>query len=136
MSTTGDRLAEVMGERGVDQAELARQLDVSQGTISKIVVGRTRNSRLLPKIAAKLGVPVNWLLGETDQRDDAEYGTGVSHRLNYEQLELVDCFDRMDRANQLALLQMARALPKREAPLRERLHEKPIGFRAERRSEG
>lgn len=128
MPTTGDRLAEAMGERGIDQAELARQLDVSQGTISKIVVGRTRNSRLIPKIAVQLGVSVSWLLGEVDEPDAH---AGDAPRLNYEQIELVDCFDRMDRANQLALLQMARALPKLRSPARERMHEKPVGFRAQ-----
>lgn len=66
MGETADRLTAAMQRRGLDQSALARRLGVSQGSISKIVLGRTTNSRLLPRIAVQLGVSVPWLLGETD----------------------------------------------------------------------
>jgi phage repressor protein C with HTH and peptisase S24 domain len=58
-----------MEMRGIDQSSLARRLGVTQGAISKILLGRTANSRLVPRIAVQLGVPLPWLLGETDRAE-------------------------------------------------------------------
>lgn len=127
MSTTAERLAEAMESRGVDQKALAAELGVAQGTISKIVVGRTANSRLIPRIAVHLGVSVPWLLGESD---DPDAGSTAARTLNYEQLELIDCFDRLSRADQQALLQIARSMAGHATPSA-RVHSPPVGFRAE-----
>jgi len=72
VSITGQRVAEAMELRGVGQSDLAQGVGVTQGAVSKIIVGKTANSRLLPKIATYLGVPLAWLLGQTDQFENAE----------------------------------------------------------------
>jgi len=116
-----------MEKRGVDQSALARDLGVAQGTISKIIVGRTANSRLLPRIASRLGVSVTWLLGETD---DPEADAASQPQLSYDQLELIDCYDRLDNAEKAALLQMARVMAGKASPAKpDRLHSPPVGFR-------
>jgi transcriptional regulator with XRE-family HTH domain len=63
-----DRLREAMREAGLDQTALAERIGCSQGAISQILVGRTRQSRLLPDIARALDVSVEWLLDRTDDR--------------------------------------------------------------------
>lgn len=68
MSVTGRRLKEAMDGRGLDQSGLARKIGVSQATINRIILGKTANSRLLPKIAMALGVSLAWLLDMSDDR--------------------------------------------------------------------
>jgi transcriptional regulator with XRE-family HTH domain len=64
MAETKDRLADLMDEHGHDQAALAAAIGVTQGTISLILIGKTRRSRYLPEIADLYGVSVRWLRGE------------------------------------------------------------------------
>lgn len=59
-----DRLKARMHEMGLDQSELAEKVGVTQGTISLILRGKTRNSRRLPKIALVLDVDMSWLMGD------------------------------------------------------------------------
>lgn len=67
---TAIRLRERMEAVGISQDELAEKVGATQGAISQILTGTTRNSRLLPKIAAGLVVNLNWLLGLTDDMID------------------------------------------------------------------
>ncbi len=46
---------------GLSQADLAQAVGVSQATIEKIENGRTMRSRYLPRIAARLGIPLTEL---------------------------------------------------------------------------
>lgn len=66
MSIIAERLAAVMKARGVSQSDLARMVGVQQGTISKIIVGHTSNSRYLLRIARELGTTPAYLEGEID----------------------------------------------------------------------
>lgn len=72
MTVTAERLSEAMQGQGIDQSALARELGVTQGAISKIVLGKTANSRLMPRIATHLGVSLAWLLGMSDDRGGSE----------------------------------------------------------------
>jgi phage repressor protein C with HTH and peptisase S24 domain len=63
-----DRLQEAMADAGLDQTALAKRIGCTQGAISQILVGRTRRSKLLPDIARALGVPVEWLLGRSEDK--------------------------------------------------------------------
>lgn len=58
-----------MTKAGEDQSSLARAIGITQGAISKILQGKTANSRHLPRIALHLGVSLPWLLGATDDPD-------------------------------------------------------------------
>ena len=70
MVTVAERLSEAMAARRVSQSALARGVGATQGSISLILLGKTTNSRLLPKIAMFLGVSLAWLLGMADEQDD------------------------------------------------------------------
>lgn len=69
-STVAERLREAMEEAGVDQSALGNAIGVTQGTISLILLGKTRHSKHLPTIATFLGVSYEWLVG----RSDAKHG--------------------------------------------------------------
>jgi transcriptional regulator with XRE-family HTH domain len=71
VSTVAERLQEAMNDQGVDQSALARAIGVTQGTISLILLGKTRQSKYLPEIAIELGVSYDWLTGrDVDKHSD------------------------------------------------------------------
>lgn len=67
---TAVRLRERMKEVGETQDGLAESIGATQGAISQILTGNSRNSRLLPRIAQSLAVNLNWLTGATDEKID------------------------------------------------------------------
>ncbi len=106
MNMVAQRVAQAMGMRGMDQLALADAIGVTQGAISKIVVGKTANSRLLPKIAIALRVSLPWLLGKTDDPSvDA-----VDLALSDEDREWLDLLHTLARRDRGAVLQLARTL--------------------------
>ncbi|MBG6116227.1 phage repressor protein C with HTH and peptisase S24 domain [Sphingobium sp. JAI105] len=66
-----------MEEIGSTQEDLAAAVGATQGAISQILTGATRNSRLLPKIAENLAVNLRWLAGLTDEKIDMFDDTGT-----------------------------------------------------------
>ena len=97
--TVGDRLAEAMERRGLDQSALARRLGVAQGSISKIIVGRTSNSRLIPRLAVELGVSAEWLLCESDNPT----GNGFEIDLTPDEQRLLVIYRELGREDRAAL---------------------------------
>lgn len=89
MPSTALRLEKAMRRKGLDQSGLARAIGVSQATINRIVQGKTANSRLTPRIATELGVPLPWLLGAGDD----EIPTDLPAQHDDEDLVLVDSID-------------------------------------------
>src|SRR5688572_14990884 len=77
-----DRLHEAMREAGLDQTALGDRVGCTQGAISQILVGRTRQSRLLPDIARALDVSVEWLL---DRSDDRKAAAPISNQAELEE---------------------------------------------------
>ncbi len=67
---TAIRLRERMKELRCTQSDLAVGVHATQGAISQILTGVSRDSRLLPKIAENLGVNLGWLIGTTDDKID------------------------------------------------------------------
>ena len=79
VTTVAERLREAMDEAGVDQSALGKAIGVTQGTISLILLGKTRHSKHLPAIAAFLGVSYEWLIGRSDaKRGEASEAGSVS----------------------------------------------------------
>ena len=64
-----DRLIEAMEDAQIDQAALATKAGCTQGAISQILLGVTKRSRFLPDIASALGVSVQWLRGDSEDKD-------------------------------------------------------------------
>lgn len=67
---TAVRLRQRMEELGWTQEALAEAVGSTQGAISLILTGKSQKSRLLPHIAGKLSVNLNWLLGVVDEKID------------------------------------------------------------------
>ena len=126
MSITGHRLAEALELRDVDQSELAHGIGSTQGAISKIIVGKTANSRLMPKIATYLGVPLPWLLGLSDDRGEERVEEfSIAERDWVRQLRALHPDQRQ------ALLLLCRDLSRRsEEDGRHTLHDKQQKYRA------
>lgn len=61
MTTLAERLATLMAEKGLSQAELARIIGVKQPSIFKILSGQTLNPKNILEIATALGVNAHWL---------------------------------------------------------------------------
>lgn len=104
MNTVAQRVAEAMEKRGMDQSALADAIGVTQGAISKIVLGKTANSRLLPKIAIALRVSLAWLLGKSDDPtvDPAEQALSDEDR---QWLDLKHSLKPIERTAILQLMQ-------------------------------
>ena len=103
MSILAARLVEAMADRNVDQSELARRLGVTQGAISKILLGKTARSRLIPRIAAELGVSIAWLAGEEDL---SWAGASISH----EDREWLELLHRLPPSYRAGLIQLGRII--------------------------
>jgi len=69
-SKSPERIRLRMEEIGISQEDLASAIGATQGAISQILTGATRNSRLLPKIANTLAVNLHWVMGITDDKID------------------------------------------------------------------
>lgn len=102
-----------MKKRGWDQQELAARVGATQGAISKILVGKTSNSRLLPKIAVQLGVPLEWLLGSSDR----ESGGGEAEVCTPEELEWVLSLRALPPADRRAVVQITRSIGQARAEI-------------------
>lgn len=63
-STTSERLHEIMKEKGIKQADLARMTGISRGAISNYVLGRYEpKSDIINKFAKVLNCSEMWLWG-------------------------------------------------------------------------
>ena len=93
--------------RRIDQSELARRLKVAQGSISKILLGKTANSRLLPRIAVELDVPLPWLLGVSADRGDVPAAEGS---LTADQRDLLASYAAIGLEDQPSLRHVARVM--------------------------
>lgn len=60
-----------MADAGIDQPALAARAGCTQGAISQILLGHTLRSKYLPDIAKALNVSLDWLRGDSDDRDPA-----------------------------------------------------------------
>lgn len=66
------RIQALMLQRGVTQSELARAIGVDRSSVSSWFSGRTQSyRRYMPELANELGVSVDYLLGLTDEANDA-----------------------------------------------------------------
>ena len=128
MTLTGERLKEAMVLRGYvdqrgnpDQSRLAREMGVTQGAISKVLLGKTRDSKLTPRFAVHLAVPVAWLLGKVDGReDDADL-------IVPEEREWIETLRDLEVEDRRAILRLTRSLAERTKP--PTLHAPALGFR-------
>lgn len=125
----GQRIEARLTELDITQAELARRAKVPQTTLNSLIrAPDRRSSPHLLKIARALGTTAAYLTGEVD---DPTADAPAVPTLSHDQLELLDCFDRLNRANQLALLQIAKSMAGEPEPP-SRVHASATSFRGER----
>lgn len=123
----GERIDELLGERGISQSELARRVGLRQSTINYLVSGRSQGSKHLHKIARELGTTAEYLMGETDDPEpDAPAGNVVM--LDSEARELLRLIERMSAADRRTLVQVARSMAKTPAES-DTLHDHHRGYR-------
>lgn len=93
LSVTSDRIFSLLQERGIEQKEFARQIGVSDKTVSAWKTGRAKSfTKYLPKITKFLGITADELLKEEKQREEGKkwaknqnfpYTVTVCGRLEY-----------------------------------------------------
>ncbi|MCP3729281.1 helix-turn-helix domain-containing protein [Sphingomonas sp. MG17] len=118
--TLGERIEGRLSDLGMTQAELARRAKVPQTTINSLIRAPSRRSSPhLLKIARALHTTPAFLTGEVD---DPTADAPESPALTDDQSELLGFFDRLSRADQQALLQIARSMGGGEPDPPRRLH--------------
>ena len=83
------RVGDLLEQRNMSQAELAREVGISTQAIWKLVNGRSRSSSHLHKIARVLGTTAEYLSGETDD-PIANAQTALVARSGMVPVEIVD----------------------------------------------
>lgn len=111
---------------GIKQAQLARRVGVTQGAISKIAKDNPNGSSFLHLLARELQTTPAYLTAEVD---DPNQEAPAGPELTYDQLELVEYFERMTPENRATFLQMGRALAEKGTSPKNRLHSEPLAFR-------
>lgn len=119
-----ERLKELRNKNGITQSDLAKFLNVSQGTIGNWESGnRTPDLEMIIKIALYFNVSTDYLLGKSDsihffnningngnviQHAENGYCSSIqSHTPIPLEAELIDCFNNLSREKQLKLLTYA-----------------------------
>ena len=63
----GERIRRIREDQGLSQEDLANRMDTSQSAVSQLEKGdRNPSYRTLRKLAEALGVPVSYLLGDSE----------------------------------------------------------------------
>ncbi|OOF60834.1 repressor [Rodentibacter pneumotropicus] len=106
MTTLADRLATLMAEKGLSQAELARMIGIKQPSVFKILSGQTLNPKNIVEIATALGVNVHWLkTGEGEREANDKVITALYSEERDEQHHLrVDLLDVQLAANSTGII--------------------------------
>jgi transcriptional regulator with XRE-family HTH domain len=109
-SVTAERMLEAMEAARIGQAELARRVGATPGAINQIATGLTRRSRLLPDIARELRIPLDWLMGKTDERG------GQRAALTADEHRLLTIYRRLPAKDQAALRLLIQRMSGRKSP--------------------
>ena len=107
-----DRIAALMQQLGIKQAELARRVGVSQPTIFRLINSNKTGSIRMHRIARELGTTPAYLMGESDDPsiDAAELA------LDYGDREALALFNGLTPADQKAVKQIMRSMAEHGAP--------------------
>jgi len=87
------RLTHAMGEQGVSQSALARQIGVDRSTISQLLTNtgaRLPNAQVVAECAHALNVSADWLLGLSEQPESAKTLLETSLELTTAARALID----------------------------------------------
>ncbi len=106
--TVAERLLLSRRLANLDQVELARRADVSNGYISDIERRKVSNVgiEVIESLAKALGVPPQWLAG---WGDDSLLSSEVE-KLDEESRKLIDVYEQLDNKQKALLIEMAKLL--------------------------
>ena len=111
IAKTSERLQEIMLERNMKQADLARATGISRGAISNYVLGRYEpKSDIVQKLADALNCSDMWLWGY-DVPMEKSFNPFDDIENPYE-LEVRDIFDTLDLDNQIYVAAWIKAFAK------------------------
>ncbi|EOD9553065.1 helix-turn-helix domain-containing protein [Vibrio parahaemolyticus] len=72
MSSYGERMKQLMDERGISTEQLAARVGISQRAINMIISGETTRTRKSPEIAKALGTTHEYLMYGTHQKETSD----------------------------------------------------------------
>lgn len=108
-STTSIRLQEIMKEKNIKQAELARMTGISRGAISNYVLGRYEpKSDIINKFAKALNCSEMWLWGYDVPMKRQEQSPSEQLSLSEGEEKLVELFRLVPEDQQEMVLEMIR----------------------------
>ncbi len=109
-STTSHRLQELLLEKGIKQADLARMTGISRGAISNYVLGRYEpKSDIISKFAKALNCSEMWLWGYDVPREREQTNSPDEMRLTEGEKMLLDLFRQIPADAQRMYLEVLRA---------------------------
>lgn len=108
-STTSIRLQEIMREKGIKQADLARMTGISRGAISNYVLGRYEpKSDIINKFAKALNCSEMWLWGYDVPMTRQEKPSSKNVILSEGEEVLLNLFRQIPENKQEVVLEMIR----------------------------
>lgn len=122
--TIGSRINELLAERNMSQAELARRVGMRQSSMNSLVNGKSRSSRFIVSIARELGTTAAFLNGDTDD-PTVEIPEDF---LTADERRMLRLSRRLSKEDQLAIGFMIERLAGAASPT---LHDRQQEFRGE-----
>jgi transcriptional regulator with XRE-family HTH domain len=105
--TIGTRVKDLMVERGLSQAELARRVGLTQPAIFALITRNKTGSKNLHRIARELGTTPAYLEGETD---DPDADAPDPPAFKPEHFRLIEYYEALGPVEQTALLTIAASM--------------------------
>lgn len=107
-STTSQRLREIIRDRNIKQAELARMTGISRGAISNYVIGRYEpKSDIINKFAKALNCSETWLRGYDVPMQKQKLSTEEPKPTDGEKV-IIDLFRQIPESKQAVVVEMIR----------------------------
>lgn len=107
-STTSERLREIMRDRNIKQAELARMTGISRGAVSNYVIGRYEpKSDIINKFAKALNCSGMWLWGYDVPLQKQKLST-EEPKLTDGEKAIIDLFRQIPESKQALVIEMIR----------------------------
>lgn len=76
----GQRLEQLLEDRGLSQSELARRVGIKQPSIARLISGHTRSTSVLLELAKELDTTPEYLTGESDDVGSGFQSGSVPYR--------------------------------------------------------
>lgn len=115
-STTSERLQDILKEKKIKQADLARLTGISRGAISNYVLGRYEpKSDIINKFAKALNCSEMWLWGYDVPMKRREHTPPEKMELSEGEAEVLASFRQLSEGEQKMYLEVLRARLKNQS---------------------